>query len=35
MIAAETMEGINTNKSYAMPQGLLKEVLRKYNRLKE
>lgn len=35
MIAAETMEGINGNKSYALPHGLLVEVLRKYNRLKE
>lgn len=33
MIAAETMEGINGNKSYALPHGLLMEVLRKYNRL--
>ena len=33
MIAAETMEGINGNKSYALPHGLLVEVLRKYNRL--
>ncbi|WP_113922451.1 DmpA family aminopeptidase [Cognataquiflexum aquatile] len=35
MIAAETMEGINGNKSYALPHGLLVEVLKKYNRLKE
>lgn len=35
MIAAETMEGINGNKSYALPHGLLVEVLRKYNRLEE
>ncbi|MCS4435227.1 P1 family peptidase [Aquiflexum gelatinilyticum] len=35
MIAAETMEGINANKSYALPHGLLVEVLRKYNRLEE
>lgn len=35
MIAAETMEGINGNKSYALPHGLLVEVLRKYNRLKK
>jgi L-aminopeptidase/D-esterase-like protein len=33
MVAAETMEGINGNKSYALPHGLLVEVLRKYNRL--
>ncbi len=35
MIAAETMEGINGNKSYALPHGLLMEVLRKYNRLNQ
>ncbi|WP_297335864.1 P1 family peptidase [Algoriphagus sp.] len=35
MIAAETMEGINGNKSYAIPHGLLVNVLRKYNRLNE
>jgi len=35
MIAAETMEGINGNKSYALPHGLLVEVLRKYNRLND
>ncbi|WP_283773932.1 P1 family peptidase [Aquiflexum sp. TKW24L] len=35
MIAAETMEGINGNKSYALPHGLLVEVLKKYNRLKD
>lgn len=35
MIAAETMEGINGNKSYALPHGLLVEALRKYNRLKK
>lgn len=34
MIAAETMEGINGNKSYALPHGLLVEVLKKYNRLR-
>jgi L-aminopeptidase/D-esterase-like protein len=33
MIAAETMEGINGNKSYALPHELLVDVLRKYNRL--
>lgn len=33
MIAAETMEGINGNKSYALPHGLLVEVFKKYNRL--
>jgi D-aminopeptidase len=34
LIAAETMEGINGNKSHALPHGLLVEVLKKYNRLK-
>lgn len=33
MVAAETMEGINGNKSHALPHGLLVEVLKKYNRL--
>jgi L-aminopeptidase/D-esterase-like protein len=33
ILAAETMEGINGNKSYALPHGLLVEVLKKYNRL--
>ena len=32
MIAAETMEGINNNKIYALPHGKLMEILRKYNR---
>jgi D-aminopeptidase len=35
MIAAETMEGINGNKSYALPHGVLVEVLKKYNRLND
>jgi len=35
MVAAETMEGINGNKSYALPHDLLRQVLKKYNRLKE
>ena len=35
MVAAETMEGINGNKAYALPHDLLKEVLKKYNRLQE
>lgn len=35
MIAAETMEGINGNKSYALPHELLKKVLKKYNRLND
>lgn len=32
MVAAETMEGINGNKAYALPQQLVMQVLRKYNR---
>ena len=35
MIAAETMEGINSNKAYALPHNLLIKTLKKYNRLKE
>ena len=35
MIAAETMEGINGNKAYALPHDLLIETLKKYNRLKK
>lgn len=35
MVAAETMEGINGNKSYALPHDLLMEVLEKYNRGKD
>jgi L-aminopeptidase/D-esterase-like protein len=34
MVAAETMEGINGNKAYALPHDLLVEVLKKYNRVK-
>jgi L-aminopeptidase/D-esterase-like protein len=33
MVAAETMEGINGNKSYALPHKKVIEVLRKYNRI--
>jgi len=35
MIAAETMEGINGNKAYALPHDLLRETLKKYNRLEK
>ena len=35
MIAAETMEGINGNKAYALPHDLLIETLKKYNRIRE
>ncbi len=34
MVAAETMEGINGNKAYALPHDLLIETLKKYNRIK-
>lgn len=34
MVAAETMEGINGNKAYALPHDLLRKVLKKYNRVK-
>ena len=33
MIAAETMEGINGNKVYALPHDLLVKTLKKYNRI--
>lgn len=35
LVAAETMEGINGNKSYAIPHDLLLRTLQKYNRIKE
>jgi D-aminopeptidase len=35
MVAAETMEGINGNKAYALPHQLLIETLKKYNRIKK
>ena len=35
MVAAETMQGINGNKAYALPHDLLIEILEKYNRLKK
>ena len=34
MVAAETMEGINGNKSYALPHAAVMQVLKKYNRVK-
>ena len=34
MIAAETMEGVNGNKVYAIPHDRLIEILKKYNRIK-
>ncbi|MCK5443927.1 MAG: P1 family peptidase, partial [Maribacter sp.] len=35
MIAAETMEGINGNKAYALPHDLLIDLLKKYKRFSE
>ncbi len=35
LVAAETMQGINSNTVYAIPHARLQEVLRKYNRLVE
>jgi D-aminopeptidase len=34
MVAAETMEGINGNKAYALPHKLVMDVLKNYNRVK-
>ncbi|MEO6549293.1 MAG: P1 family peptidase [Ferruginibacter sp.] len=34
MVAAETTEGINGNKAYALPHKLVIDLLRKYNRIK-
>jgi L-aminopeptidase/D-esterase-like protein len=34
MVAADTMEGINGNKSYGLPHKLVMDVLKKYNRVK-
>ena len=34
MVAAETMEGINGNKSYALPHQLVNDILKKYKRIK-
>jgi D-aminopeptidase len=34
MVAAETLEGINGNKVYKLPQGAVLKILRNYNRLK-
>ncbi len=33
LFAAETMEGINDNKVYALPQDRLRNVMKKYNRM--
>lgn len=35
LVAAETMEGINGNKSYAIPHDLLLKTLKKYKRIQE
>ena len=34
MVAAETMEGINGNKAYALPHKLVVDLLKKYGRIK-
>jgi D-aminopeptidase len=34
MVAAETTEGINGNKAYALPHNMVIDLLRKYNRIK-
>jgi L-aminopeptidase/D-esterase-like protein len=34
MVAAETMEGINGNKAYALPHAKVIELLKKYNRIR-
>lgn len=34
MVGAETMEGINGNKSYGLPHQLVIDILKKYNRVK-
>lgn len=34
MVAADTMEGINGNKAYGLPQKLVIDLLKKYNRIK-
>lgn len=34
MVAAEAMEGVNGNKSYALPHQLVIDLLKKYNRIK-
>lgn len=35
MVAAETMEGINGNKAYALPHKMVVDILKKYNRVKQ
>mgnify|MGYP001025328184 CR=1 FL=1 len=35
MVAAETMEGINGNKSYGLPHKPVIDILKKYNRIKK
>jgi L-aminopeptidase/D-esterase-like protein len=35
MVAAETMVGINGNKTYGLPHDLLQQILKKYNRLRD
>jgi D-aminopeptidase len=35
MVAAETTKGVNGNTVYALPHDRLREILKKYNRLRE
>jgi L-aminopeptidase/D-esterase-like protein len=35
LVAAETMEGINNHKVYALPHDRLRDILKKYNRLQK
>ena len=35
LVAAETMTGVNGNTVYELPHQRLRNILRKYNRLKE
>ena len=35
MVAADDMEGIHGNKSFALPHDLLQQALAKYNRLNQ
>jgi D-aminopeptidase len=34
MVAAETMTGVNGNKIHALPHDRVKEILKKYGRIK-
>jgi len=35
LVAAETMEGINNNKVWALPHSRVKKIMKKYNRLEK